>query len=129
MTGPVIPLPFEYPRQEKHPKFQAFPTYPIVLTFKHDSPSTIDFLARNASAPLPPNCPPLNWSTAVDGGRRLIIYRPLPVSSDGNDRFEVRSRVLAVYDKGEGKGTVLEQEHCVVERETGEEFTRSYETK
>ncbi|KAI5288793.1 hypothetical protein KEM52_001028 [Ascosphaera acerosa] len=125
---------------ELHPRFQAFPTYPIVLTFKHADTDTVDFLARNAATPLPPGCPPLNWGSAVDAKRRLVFYRHVPPSSDaGGGVFEMRSRVLGVWDKR--KATMLDLEHTLVKVEPGRAgeagklskpretvYTKSYET-
>ncbi|KAK2788987.1 putative dehydratase nit22 [Emmonsiellopsis sp. PD_33] len=112
---------------ELHPNFQVFPTYPIVLTFKHTSPSTIDFLSRNASRTLPPGCPKLDWAVAVDGRRRMTFHRPLPPTSQGKT-WEIYSRVLGAFDKGPGKGTVMELEHVLRERGSGEVYTRAWES-
>ncbi|PGH13040.1 hypothetical protein AJ79_03877 [Helicocarpus griseus UAMH5409] len=112
---------------ELHPNFQVFPTYPIVLTFKHTSLSTVDFLARNAVRTLPPGCPPLDWSVAVDGRRRMTFVKPLPPSSEGKT-FEIHSKVLGVFDKGKGKGSVMELEHVLKQKESGEVYTRAWES-
>lgn len=69
----------------------------------------------------------------MDGRRRLRIYRQLPTSSadkrlSSSPSWEVRSRILGVYDKGPGKGTVMELEHSIVDSVTGEVYTRSWET-
>ncbi|BDD61903.1 hypothetical protein MAP00_006922 [Monascus purpureus] len=111
-----------------------FPTYPIVLTFKYDSSEVVDFLARNNDSSRSPfSSPKLDWARAVDGRRRLRIYRQLPTSSadkrlSSSPSWEVRSRILGVYDKGPGKGTVMELEHSIVDSVTGEVYTRSWET-
>ncbi|EEH21515.2 hypothetical protein PABG_03731 [Paracoccidioides brasiliensis Pb03] len=112
---------------ELHPNFQTFPTYPIVLTFKHTDIDTVDFLARNASRALPPGCPKLDWGVAVDGGRGMTFLRPLPPSSEGRT-WEIHSKVLNVFDKGPGKGTVMEIEHVLKQKESGEAYTRSWES-
>lgn len=95
--------------------------------FKYDNLDTIDFLARNNSTPIPSGCPPLDWQNAVDGRRRMSFVRQLPPTSEGRS-FEMRSKVLGVYDKGPGKGTVMEREHVLVDRENGDVYTRSQET-
>ncbi|OJD10181.1 hypothetical protein AJ78_08701 [Emergomyces pasteurianus Ep9510] len=112
---------------ELHPNFQAFPTYPIVLTFKYTEIDTIDFLAHNASRILPPGCPKLDWSVAVDGKRRMEFLLPLPPTSEGKT-WEIRSKVLGVFDKGEGKGTVMEIEHELRQQEDGQVYTRAWES-
>jgi hypothetical protein len=88
---------------------------------------TVDFLAENAAAVLPPGCPPLDWSRAVDGHRRIVVYRQLPTTSQAGN-WEIRSKILSVYDKGPGKGTVLEKEHVLVNRDTDEVYSRAWES-
>ncbi|KAI5303332.1 Mitochondrial-processing peptidase subunit alpha [Ascosphaera pollenicola] len=112
---------------EHHPRFQAFPTYPIVLTFKQADKDTVDFLARNAETPLPPNSPPLNWGAAVDAKRRLVFYKHIPPTSEPHD-FEMRTRVLGVWDKR--KASMMDLEHTLLKVENGKEtvYTKSFET-
>lgn len=59
----------------------------------------------------------------LDGERKLQFLKPIPVSSEGR-KFEVRSKVLGVYDKGK-PGTVVETEQRLVDAETGETYTRA----
>lgn len=42
--------------------------------------------------------------------------------------WEIRSKVCSVYDKGPGKGSVLEKEHVLVNTDTGEIYTRAWES-
>ena len=84
-------------------------------------------MAENGAARLPPGCPPLDWSRAVDGRRRITVYRELPSSSTGA-KWEIRSKICSVYDKGPGKGSVLEKEHVLVNVDTGEVYTRAWES-
>ena len=58
----------------------------------------------------------------VDGQRLIQFLKPLPISSVGKD-FEVRSKVIGVYDKGK-TGTVIETETILAER-GGEVYTRA----
>lgn len=53
----------------------------------------------------------------------MQFFKKLPVSSEGR-KFEVRSKVLGVYDKGKS-GTVVETEQRLVDAETGETYTRA----
>ena len=53
----------------------------------------------------------------VDGQRSITFLKPLPPTSAGK-QFELRSKVLGVYDKGKA-GTVVETE--TVLRERGED--------
>ena len=57
----------------------------------------------------------------VDGQRLMTFLKPLPTTSEGRD-FELRTKVLGVYDKGKA-GSVVETETVLVEK--GEVYTRS----
>lgn len=108
--------------QELHPQFSAFPTYPIVLPFKHTDSEVVDFYARSNAAPIP-GVPKFDSKRGVDGQRKMEFLKPLPVTSHGR-KFEVRSKVLGVYDKGK-PGTVVETEQLLVDAETNEVYTRA----
>lgn len=58
----------------------------------------------------------------MDGERQITFFKPLPTSSEGRN-FEVRSKVLGVYDKGK-PGTVVETQADLVDKDTGELYTR-----
>ncbi|KAI9725262.1 MAG: hypothetical protein M1828_003276 [Chrysothrix sp. TS-e1954] len=107
---------------ELHPSFAAFPTYPIVLPFKGTATSVVDFYAKSSATPIP-GVPALDPKRVVDGQRRMEFLRDLPTSSEGGE-FEVRSRVLGVYDKGK-PGTVVETESTLVDKRTGVVYTRA----
>ncbi|KAF2747382.1 Thioesterase/thiol ester dehydrase-isomerase [Sporormia fimetaria CBS 119925] len=107
---------------ELHPNFQAFPTYPIILPFKHTDQDVIDFYARSNSTPIE-GVPKFDSRRTLDGERKIEFLKPLPVSSEGR-KFEIRSKVLGVYDKGK-PGTVVETEQRLVDAETGETYTRA----
>lgn len=53
----------------------------------------------------------------------MTFYKPLPPTSVGSN-FEVRTKVLGVYDKGK-PGTVVETEQLIVNKDTGEVYTRA----
>lgn len=107
---------------EQHPHFSVFPTYPIILPFKHEDQEVVDFYGRSAATPIP-GVPKLDSKRVVDGQRRIEFLKPLPVTSHGR-KFEIRSKVLGVYDKGK-PGTVVETEQVLVDAETGEKYTRA----
>ena len=67
--------------------------------------------------------PKFDTKHVLDGERKMQFLKPLPVSSAGR-KFEVRSKVLGVYDKGK-PGTVVETEQRLVDAETGETYTRA----
>lgn len=108
--------------QELHPSFAAFPTYPIILPFKHTDQEVIDFYARSNSTPID-GVPKFDTKHVLDGERKIQFFKPLPVSSEGR-KFEIRSKVLGVYDKGK-PGTVVETEQCLVDVESGETYSRA----
>jgi hypothetical protein len=83
---------------ELHPKFAAFPTFPINLAFKQTDQDVFDFIARTVSASVP-GTPPFDPQRSVDGERSIEILRPIPTSSEGLD-LELRGKVIGVYDKG-----------------------------
>ncbi|KAI9663343.1 MAG: hypothetical protein M1831_002627 [Alyxoria varia] len=114
---------------ELHPNFQPFPTYPIILPFKHTDQEVIDFIAR-AAASAPPQIqglPKLDPRRVVDGQRSMTFLKPLPPSSSSNPSepgpFEIRSKILGVYDKGK-PGTVIDTEYLLVDSRTGDVYTR-----
>ncbi|KAK3712958.1 hypothetical protein LTR37_008843 [Vermiconidia calcicola] len=109
---------------ELNPKFSVFPTYPIILPFKHENIDVIDFYAaQGASSGGIPGVPKFDPRRTVDGERHIIFYKPLPTSSEGR-KFEVRGKVLGVYDKGK-PGTVVEIQNDLVDAESGEMYTRT----
>lgn len=113
-------LPLLY---ELDPRFAAFPTYPVLLGFRHrDDTDVVDFIARSSQGRALPGVPKLNYNRIVDGERYLEVVRPLPTSSAGRD-FEIRSKCLGVYDKGKA-GLVIETEQTLVDARSGEVYTR-----
>ena len=111
-----LPIP-----QELHPRFSVFPTYAIILPFRGTNTEVFDFYAASSQVPVP-GVPPLDHKRMVDGERKIEFLKPLPVTSEGR-QFEVRAKVIGVYDKG--RGTVAETEHLLVEKGSGEVYTRA----
>lgn len=66
--------------------------------------------------------PTLDPKLLVDGERAIYLLKPLPVTSAGRD-FEIRERVLGVFDKGKS-GTVLKTEYALTDALTGENYAR-----
>lgn len=110
------------PMQELHDNFQVFPTYAVVLPFKGTDQDVIDFYASHSSASIP-GIPKLDSRRVVDGQRIMTFLKPLPATSQGKN-FEMRSKVLGVYDKGK-PGTVVETEQSIVDKDTGEVYTKA----
>lgn len=83
----------------------------------------VDFYAAQDSArPSIPGVPKLDNKRVLDGERKIFFYKQLPTTSEGR-KFESRSKVVGVYDKGK-PGTVLETQNDIVDAETGEVYTR-----
>ncbi|KAK2750949.1 hypothetical protein FQN57_000024 [Myotisia sp. PD_48] len=115
---------------ELDPNFQTFPTYPVVLALtkhgfagqKGTSSDTTDFTANSKKIPIP-GAPPLDSNRVLDGSRRMTFLKPLPTTSEGR-KFEARTKVVGVYDKGKA-GTVVETEQSIVDAVTGEVYTKA----
>jgi len=107
---------------ELHPEFAAFPTYPVILGFKHTDQEIIDFYTRSSGGAKIPGVPEFDSRRIVDGQRQITVLKSLPPTSAGR-AFELRGKVIGVYDKGKA-GTVTEIEHELVEKSTGEVYTK-----
>jgi peroxisomal enoyl-CoA hydratase 2 len=75
----------------------------------------IDFYASQSSIPIP-SVPKFDPRRVVDGQRGIRFLKPLPTTSAGKS-FEIRSKVLGVYDKGK-VGTVVETEQLLVKKKS-----------
>ena len=53
----------------------------------------------------------------------MTFLKPLPTTSAGR-KFEIRSKVIGIYDKGK-PGTVMESQQELVDAESGEVYTRA----
>lgn len=58
----------------------------------------------------------------VDGQRLIVFLKPLPPSSQGRE-FELRSKVIGVYDKGKA-GSVVETETILAEK-GGDDYAKT----
>ncbi|ORY62176.1 HotDog domain-containing protein [Pseudomassariella vexata] len=106
---------------ELDPNFSVFPTYSIVLPFKGDTQEAVDFYAAQKAIKIP-GVPEFDARRVVDGQRLIQFLKPLPTTSAGK-KFEVRTKVLGVYDKGR-PGTVVELQVELVETGTGDVYSR-----
>jgi len=107
---------------ELHPNFQAFPTYPIILPFKHTTQEVIDFYAAQSAVTIP-GIPKFDYRRVVDGQRQIFFLKPLPTTSAGKT-FELRTKVVGAWDKGKA-GSVLDTEQLLVDKESGEVYSRA----
>ncbi|KAJ5774505.1 hypothetical protein N7457_009401 [Penicillium paradoxum] len=106
---------------ELDPNFSVFPTYSLILPFKLTDQEVIDFYARQSAVRIP-GVPDLDYRHGVDGQRKITILKSLPTTSAGR-KFELRNKVVGVYDKGK-PGTVTETEQSIVDKESGEVYTK-----
>src|SRR4051812_11428205 len=60
----------------------------------------------------------INFALVVDGERRITFHKPLPANCD----VISDERMLAILDKGEGKGAVLVQERAVRDARSGDKL-------
>ncbi|KAL2835428.1 HotDog domain-containing protein [Aspergillus pseudoustus] len=104
---------------ELHPNFSVFPTYSIILPFKLTDQEVTDFYARSKGSPIP-GVPNFDARRVVDGQRKITVFKQLPTSSAGR-KFELRSKVVGVYDKG--KASVVEMEQSIVDAANGEVYS------
>ncbi|KAI0970313.1 Thioesterase/thiol ester dehydrase-isomerase [Xylaria arbuscula] len=107
---------------ELDPNFAVFPTYPVILPFKTNHTDVIDFYASQKAIKIP-GVPEFDARRTVDGQRLIQLLKPLPTTSAGK-KFEVRTKVLGVYDKGR-PGTVVETQTDLVDAGTGDVYTRA----
>ncbi|UKZ77631.1 hypothetical protein TrVFT333_005355 [Trichoderma virens FT-333] len=108
---------------ELHPNFAVFPTYPVILPFKGDTQEVIDFYASQKKIKIP-GVPDFDSRRVVDGQRKIEFLKPLPISSEGH-KFEIRTKVLGVYDKGR-PGSVVDTQLELVDANTNEVYTRLF---
>ena len=84
----------------------------------------IDFYAaQKKNSQGIPGAPKLDPKRTVDGERHMTFVKPIPPTSEGK-KFEIRSTVLGIYDKGK-PGTVMETQNDLVDAETGELYNRA----
>ncbi|KAI1817729.1 Thioesterase/thiol ester dehydrase-isomerase [Poronia punctata] len=107
---------------ELDPNFSVFPTYPVILPFKNNNKDVIDFYAAQKAVKIP-GVPEFDATRVVDGQRKIEFLKPLPTTSEGR-KFEIRSKVIGVYDKGR-PGTVVETQTDLVDASSGEVYSRA----
>eukprot|EP01061_Rhynchopus_euleeides_P019639 TRINITY_DN3222_c0_g1_i1.p2 TRINITY_DN3222_c0_g1~~TRINITY_DN3222_c0_g1_i1.p2 ORF type:complete len:323 (+),score=139.48 TRINITY_DN3222_c0_g1_i1:64-969(+) len=104
---------------EKDKNFAAFPTYPIVLTFKGDVQDVVNFpskaMGRGARKP-----PFKGVKVMLDGERYIEMVKPLP--KKGGDVL-LRERLTGVFKKG--KGATFETETQILSK-SGDLYYRIY---
>ncbi|KAI4224088.1 MAG: hypothetical protein LQ349_007304 [Xanthoria aureola] len=99
-----------------------FKFFLLIRSFYTDQ-EVIDFYARSSSSARPiPGVPQFDHRRVVDGQRLIVFLKPLPPSSQGRE-FELRSKVIGVYDKGKA-GSVVETETILAEK-GGDDYAKT----
>jgi peroxisomal enoyl-CoA hydratase 2 len=93
-----------------HPSKALLPADNLTA-FKGTATDVIDFYAAQAATPIP-DVPKFDSRRVVDGQRYIEFLKPLPSSSSGKS-FQLKSKVLGVYDKGKA-GSVVETQQDLV---------------
>lgn len=125
-TGPAIEQDLEYNTRDlityalgigsRDPKFvyenedgfAAFPTYPIVLTFKGTATGTLPFPTPTMGAyPMPPL---KGVKTGLDAEKRIEKVNELPAEGA---KLKLQGRLVGVHKKG--SGALLEREFDIVD--------------
>ena len=83
----------------------------------------IDFYAAQSARDAGiPGVPKLDSKRVVDGERSMTFLKPIPATSEGRS-FELRQKVLGVYDKGK-PGTVMETQMDLVDAANGDIYAK-----
>ncbi|KAL7004298.1 hypothetical protein EMMF5_006123 [Cystobasidiomycetes sp. EMM_F5] len=86
---------------ELNKAWKPFPTYPLVLGLKGDSPDVTNFSemikGRGAS---PPGMPKLDPNKVVHAEQTIQILKPLPTHVEPKDGFKLIRSIGGVHDKG-----------------------------
>ena len=97
-------LPFAY---EGH-GLKVVPTFATVIN-RGEAPPERQRMPQKSS---------INFMMVVDGERRITFHKPMAPSAE----IVADERMLAVLDKGEGRGAVLVQERVVRDKASGEKL-------
>jgi acyl dehydratase len=103
------------------PQLHQYANRRKTTAFKGTTQDVIDFYSAQKAVPIP-GVPEFDPTRVVDGQRLLQSFKPLPATSAGK-KFEIRIKVLGVYDKGR-PGTVVDTQADLVEASSGEVYTR-----
>jgi len=85
---------------EKDPKYAAFPTYPVCLSFKGTEKDVIDFAKKFGSSPALPGLPKFDPTKLVQGSQFIEVIKPLPpVSGTG---WNLKRKIIGVHESTAG---------------------------
>lgn len=120
--SPLPSLPF-LSRHSPYVSLAAIPRFNAhnIKAFKQTDQEVIDFYGRSGATPIA-GVPKFDSRRVVDGQRSIQFLKPLPPTSQGKT-FELRTKVLGVYDKGKA-GSVVDTETVLAER-GGDVYSRA----
>lgn len=94
--------------------------------FKKSSQEVVDYHQSQEKIAVP-GIPAFDSKRVVDGQREIQILKELPTTSEGRN-FEIRSKILGIYDKGK-PGSVVETEQTLVDNDAATVYTRMVSSK
>ncbi|KAF5389617.1 hypothetical protein D9757_004217 [Collybiopsis confluens] len=97
-------LPFVY---ELNSEFRAFPTYPVVLTFKGES-QELNVFADRMKGDKVPGLPPADPNKIVHGSQSIEILKPLPLTSGPGWKW--KSRYTGISENKTGVVLTIESQ-------------------
>jgi len=107
---------------EQDPNFVAFPTFPVVLSFKGDNPEVVNFHDAQKGTSVP-GLPDFDPSRIVHGGQSVEILKPIPIASGKG--WTLKRRIVGVRENK--SGVIVDNEHVLVSP-TGVPYTRMLST-
>lgn len=98
----------------------------VETAFKKSSQEVVDYHQSQEKIGVP-GIPAFDSKRVVDGQREIQILKELPTTSAGRN-FEIRSKILGIYDKGK-PGSVVETEQTLVDNDAAIVYTRMVSSK
>ncbi|KAJ4495698.1 HotDog domain-containing protein [Lentinula edodes] len=105
---------------ELDPNFAAFPTYPVVLTFKGDS-QELNLFAETMKSSALPGLPPVDLGKSVHGSQSIEILKPLPLTSGPGWKWKTKYTGVSENKSG----VVITNENLLVDPQ-GVPYARLY---
>jgi len=93
--------------------FSAFPTYPVVLSFKGDSQDVVDFRKFFGGGVAPPGLPQFDPNRVVHGSQAIEVIKQLPVEAAASAGWKLKKRIVGVHENK--SGIIIDQEILLVD--------------
>lgn len=87
--------------------------------FKGTTQEVLDFYKGQKSIQIP-DVPKFDAKRVLDGQRHIKFFKPIPTSSEGR-KFEIRTKVAGVWDKGK-PGSVVDTQTDLVDAANGDVY-------